>query len=206
MKNQKIKIAVIVVCIFLAGICYSFSRVHGSRTDEMVLTETASLEETVGTSSKNAGDETLASCYIHICGEVVSPGVYELEEGSRIFQAIEKAGGFTQKAAKEYLNMAEKIRDGMKIVVLSKEEAELAKTRGELSMGEEPSEEKNARINLNTAKKEELITLRGIGEAKAEDIIRYRESHGGFKKIEDIMKISGIKEAGFEKIKEDIKV
>lgn len=61
-------------------------------------------------------------------------------------------------------------------------------------------------VNLNTATKEELMTLKGIGEAKAEDIIRYREKSGGFKKIEDIMKISGIKEAGFQKIKDDITV
>lgn len=61
-------------------------------------------------------------------------------------------------------------------------------------------------VNLNTATKEELMTLKGIGEAKAEDIIRYREKSGGFKKIEDIMKISGIKEAGFQKIKDNITV
>jgi competence protein ComEA len=61
-------------------------------------------------------------------------------------------------------------------------------------------------VNLNTAGKEELMTLRGVGDAKADDIIRYRESHGGFQKIEDIMKISGIKEAAFQKIKDDITV
>lgn len=143
------------------------------------------------------------SCYVHICGEVISPGVYELEEGSRVFQAVEKAGGFTEDAAQEYLNMAERISDGMKIVVLNKAEAEAAAL-------EETALPKEAtgplKVNLNTATKEELMSLKGIGESRAEDIIRFRESHGDFKKIEDVMKVSGIKDAAFEKIKEDITV
>ncbi|WP_349946944.1 helix-hairpin-helix domain-containing protein [Lacrimispora sp. BS-2] len=155
----------------------------------------------------SAGEETVLPFYVHICGEVVSPGVYELKEGSRVFQAIEKAGGVTDRAAAEYLNMAEQVKDGMKIVVPGKEEVEAAKARGEISLQAEASSsvQKN-KVNLNTATKEELMTLRGVGEAKANDILKYRESHGGFQKIEDIMKISGIKDAAFQKIKDDITV
>ncbi len=95
----------------------------------------------------------------------------------------------------------------MKIVVPGMEEVEAAKARGEISLQAEASlNVQKTKVNLNTATKEELMTLRGVGEAKAADIIKYRESHGGFHKIEDIMKISGIKDAAFQKIKDDITV
>lgn len=230
MKNQKVRIAVIILCVMAAGISYGFSRIHGTRSEGIYLSHPFTSQGLTDTEAEgengrtglnqsqpsesdgpdsdydSAGKEASLHCYVHICGEVVSPGVYELEEGSRVFQAVEKAGGFTDKAAAESLNMAERINDGMKIVVLNKEEAEAAKIRGDFFSSEEASETGNSKVNLNTAAKEELMTLRGIGEAKADDIIRYRESHGGFKTIEDIMKISGIKEAAFQKIKENITV
>lgn len=173
--------------------------------------------------------ETEPPCYVHICGEVVSPGVYELEAGSRIFQAVEAAGGFTENAAAEYLNMAELVGDGMKIVVPDirvLDEASVCGTAagGAAAVGitdggsfegrslnngkpvDQGAGTEKQKVNINTAPKEELMTLKGIGESKAEDIIAYRESHGGFSKIEDIMKISGIKNAAFDKIKDDITV
>lgn len=182
--------------------------------------------------SGTASGDGAAACYVHICGEVVSPGVYEMEEGSRIFQVVERAGGFTEQAAAQYLNMAQEVCDGMKIVVPDTSSLEGEEQFG-IEAGENggaaagkagpgiivPGTPKNAgnggtaggepvkgKVNLNTASKEELMTLKGIGEAKADDIISYRESHGGFQKIEDIMKISGIKNAAFEKIKDDITV
>ena len=154
--------------------------------------------------------------YVHICGEVVNPGVYEMEPGSRIFQVVEAAGGFTAQAASDYLNMAQETADGMKITVPSGEEIESleALEPGSLGIeipgGREPGilDQPGAsqKINLNTATKEELMTLKGIGEAKAADIIRYREEQGPFRTIEEVMNISGIKEAAFEKIKDDITV
>lgn len=242
MKYQKIKIALIVLCVLAAGFCYSVSRYREGKAEEISLEEvlpdldednkakeasgdrksgSAGSDETAEEGKLNsvgrmsAGDNSsesgtpAPSSYVHICGEVISPGVYELEDGSRVFQAVEKAGGLTENAAAEYLNMAERISDGMKIVVFSKEEAEAVKDRGvfPVSSSQEGQQQgQKSRINLNTATKEELMTLRGIGEAKADDILQYRESHGSFQKIEDIMKISGIKDAAFQKIKEDITV
>ncbi len=151
-----------------------------------------------------------ASCYVHICGEVVSPGVYKLPEGSRIFEAVEMAGGFTEAAASSWLNLAQVITDGMKIVVPS--EAELDAAGGYSVFADSgaalPPEASadSGKVNINTADKEMLMTLKGIGEARAEDIIRYREESGPFQTIEDIMKVSGIKEAAFDKIKDDITV
>lgn len=152
--------------------------------------------------------------FVHICGEVKEPGVYELPKDSRIFEAIAAAGGFTDEAADDLLNLAEKIFDGMKLVVLSKDEAaalsgeEWLKLSGGSSSGggQGGADPSGGLVNINTASKEALMTLSGIGESRAEDIIRYREESGGFKKIEDIMKVPGIKNAGFQKIKDSITV
>jgi len=224
MNYQRVKIILIALCVLGAGACYGLSRNHEARRPGISLSEESAFDfrETVNgigagdgpaaltaekDSLESAGEETALPFYVHICGEVVSPGVYELKEGSRVFQAIEKAGGITDQAAAEYLNMAEQVKDGMKIVVPGKEEVEAAKARGEISLQAEASlNVQKTKVNLNTATKEELMTLRGVGEAKAADIVKYRESHGGFQKIEDIMKISGIKDAAFQKIKEDITV
>lgn len=144
-------------------------------------------------------------CYVHISGAVQSPGVYTLEEGSRIFQAVEAAGGFLPQADEGYLNLAAQIYDGMKITVLTKEEAATAPAP-EGGTGSFEQETAAPKVNINTAGKEQLMTLQGIGEARAADIIAYRQEHGPFQKIEDIMQISGIKEAAFAKIKDDITV
>lgn len=208
MKFQKAKIAFIVLCILISGICYTVSRFYVNRTGETNISQASTVsplesqtEESPGSSSLDSQKEESLPCYVHICGEVVFPGVYQLSKGSRVFEAVEKAGGFTQQASPEYLNMAQQIEDGMKIVVLSQEEAIAADDQALKQTGQ-----KGSKINLNTAPKEELMTLRGIGEARAEDIIKYRDSHGAFKKIEDIMNVSGIKDAAFQKIKDDITI
>ena len=135
---------------------------------------------------------------VYVCGEVISPGVYELRAESRIGEAIEAAGGMTGEAASTWLNLAERITDGQKIEVPSKEQAE--------ELLDKSAQEENGLINLNTATAEQLMTLRGIGESKAEDILNYREQHGGFGSIEELMQIPGIKERVFEKIKDQITV
>ena len=146
--------------------------------------------------------------YVYICGEVAAPGVYELSKDSRIYEAVDAAGGFTENAARESVNLASKVSDGMQITIYNREEAASLPAGSGSAVGNtgQGGTSGSGLVNLNTATKEELMTLKGIGEAKAEDIIRYREKSGGFKKIEDIMKISGIKEAGFQKIKDDITV
>lgn len=185
------------VWILAAGFCYSCGR----QEDEVLMAETSFAAETPFTESA-VGILSAAVLFVHVCGEVENPGVYELHDGQRIYEAIDAAGGFTQEAADSYLNLAEPVTDGMKVEVPSKEQAEAWR---------ESSEAQNAgfsdgRVNLNTATKEQLMTLNGIGESRAQDIIRYRQEHGKFEKIEDIMRISGIKESAFQKIKEDITV
>ena len=144
---------------------------------------------------------------MHICGEVENPGVYSLKEGSRLYELIELAGGMTQQAAKNYLNLVEKLIDGQRVQVPSVDELESGTYQTYLSLETQiEKSNSNSLININTASKEQLMTLPGIGESKANSIITYRQENGKFAKIEDIMNISGIKNAAFEKIKDLITV
>lgn len=149
---------------------------------------------------------------IHICGAVNVPGVYELPVGSRIYQAVEAAGGFSSEAEADFLNQAQNLKDGSRIYVPTKEEAMLA---GEtldfigVDTNNDTQEEENGDnglVNINTASREELNTLPGIGSGKAESIISYRTENGSFRTIEEIMNVEGIKEGLFQKIKNQITV
>lgn len=158
--------------------------------------ESGSISE--GTSLEGSGESSSSPVFVYVCGEVGKPGVYELQEGDRVVDAVEAAGGMTGEASDTWLNLAELISDGQKIEVPSREQAEeLAKVR---------EEEESGLVNLNTASEEELMTLTGIGEAKAREILNYREEHGGFQKPEELMEIPGIKEGVFLKIKDQITV
>jgi len=152
------------------------------------------------TSTKLQGD-----IVVHVCGEVLEEGVYTLPAGSRIYQAIEQAGGMTDLAASTYLNQADFLTDGQSIVVPSKDEVE----QGQFAVQTGVFQEQNAvsgKVNINTATKEELMTLTGIGESKAMSILDYRETNGKFQAIEELKNISGIGNATFEKFKEQITV
>lgn len=149
-------------------------------------------------------DENLdENVYVHISGEVRYPGVYELPKGSRLFEVVDKAGGFTDDAATNYANLAQIVDDGQQYEIISKEqEQRLAMEMNEADASSHYDSE--GRLNINLATKEELMLLSGIGESRAEDIIRYREESGAFADIEDIKNISGIKDALFSKIKDSI--
>lgn len=169
--------------------------------------EDASLAGTKKAAAVSETEAMAPAFVVHVCGEVVNPGIYELPAGSRIYEAVKAAGGFTENAAEESVNLASPIEDGVQIRIYSKEETEtLAAGAAPFDGFEASGEGKEPVVNLNTATKEELMTLSGIGESRAEDIIRYREENGGFQNIEDIMKVSGIKDAAFQKIKDRITV
>ena len=125
------------------------------------------------------------------------PGVFELQAGSRIFHAVALAGVVTKHAEVGSLNQAELLSDGQMVYILRAGEAE-----GQVSQ----QQQEDGRINLNTATKEELATLPGIGEAKAKGILAWREANGGFRQIEDLMEVEGIKDGVFSKIKDSVKV
>lgn len=192
----------------------------------------ADLGEVAEGSRETEGQQTM---YVDVCGAVVNPGVYELETGSRIFQAVDAAGGYLPEAAKNYLNRARNLVDGQQIYVPTEDEVTenielmIAKAPEALqpqntyedSLAENSRGEVNSsgtgqgsegeghfqtddRIDLNTADASQLSALSGIGQSKAEAIIAYREAHGRFSSIEEIMNVEGIKEGTFSKIKDKI--
>ena len=141
--------------------------------------------------------------FVHVCGYVKNPDVYELDDGARAIDAIKLAGGFLKDAKKDYINLAAILNDQDKLYIPSKKDISNAEFLSD--NGSTPASS-NGMININTANKDELIQLSGIGSSRADDIINYRENNGNFKKIEDIMQVSGIKKAMFEKIKDKISV
>ena len=173
-------------------------------------------EETTLKEEKNSGEsqeaediqEETSAIWVDVSGAVKNPGVYKLENDARIFQAIEAAGGFSEDADLQLLNQAAEISDGEKIFVYTKEETQTLKEQGISSEQEKENAEKaeEAKININQASLEELQEIPGIGEARAQAIIAYREETGGFGSIEDIQQVSGIKGKTFEKIEPYITV
>ena len=171
----------------------------------------------------DASSEEEKTLVVHICGAVSAPGVYELPAGSRIIDAVEAGGGFLPEAEEACCNLAEEIVDGCQIYIMTKSES-CADGQAEKKAGIQTSPDsdmqttdrnvrsnsatalENGLVNLNTADIAALTTLPGIGESRAKAIISYREQHGAFAQIEDIMKISGIKQAAFSKIKDKITV
>lgn len=162
------------------------------------------------TDESSATSENTGYVYVYVCGAVRQEGVYRLSEGSRINDALILAGGLTEDAASGVLNLAEPVQDGQKLYFPTKDE--LADQQNALRDGAytdsqiDSSGEQTQKIDINTADKEQLMTLSGIGEAKAESIIRYRAEHGNFAQIEDITNVDGIGESLFQKIKEYIYV
>lgn len=132
--------------------------------------------------------------WVYVCGAVVRPGVVCLPQGSRWSDALEAAGGFREDAGTDYVNLAAKISDGERLYFPTLEE------------GARAEEAEDGLVNINTADAAELCTLPGIGESRAADIIRYRETCGGFETCEDIMKVSGIKESVYAKLCDRITV
>ena len=167
--------------------------------------------EKTGEETREKGQEPeqeTDAIFVYVCGQVAAPGIYEVSAGARVDQAIEMAGGTLEGASPESLNLAQQAEDGQKIYVPSKEEAEAGTFPQDDSWGAASSsrEQGGGKVNLNTADLEELMTLTGIGQTRAEAIITYREEEGAFQAPEDIMKVDGIKEGIYEKLKDEITV
>lgn len=138
---------------------------------------------------------------VYICGAVRTPGVYELPEGSRMLDVVSMAGGFLDNVDERNLNLASLLKDGQQITVFTIDELEADPDRSVITGSSDSS-----LVNINTADKERLMTLPGIGESRALAIIAYREENGGFLEIEDIKNISGIGDKMFERLSSLIEV
>lgn len=165
-------------------------------------TQTETLQST---EVREIPEDTPKVCYVYICGAVQNPGVYTLPEGSRVCDAFEAAGGLALDAAEDYWNQARVLADGEMIYVPTLEEAKERKGSGDISkVTEDTDDSKAGKVNINTASKQQLMTIPGIGEMKAEAIVSYREEHGSFSSIEEVKKVEGIKDGVFAKMKEYI--
>lgn len=208
-RKKKILFCTVAVMMFLsmAGCESAGEKV---RDETLTLQEAADDQEETEKKenvSENQGTED-KMIIVHVCGKVRKEGVVTLPAGSRIYQAIEMAGGMTDEAASSCLNLAEVLTDGARVYVPGKEEVEQGKFLPGDGGGTNStfSGNKEEKVNINRASKEELMTLSGIGESRAEAILQYRTEHGTFASIEDLKNVSGIKDGIYEKIKDKITV
>ena len=197
-KKKLTYVVAAVIFVLLAGSIY-FCSGNVRRSDIAVIKDSGN--EDIQTEMETMMPQA-ESVVVHVTGAVGAPGVYEIASGMRVVDAIEAAGGFLDNASDADLNLAQLLTDGEKITVLTKKQAK----RQKKSEDSGSISEDGGLVNINTASKEELMTLPGIGEAKADAIIEYRDNNGGFKSTDELMEISGIKEGVYSKIAQYITV
>ena len=192
-----------------------------SANSEIILSDNATMEACADTEPVVTDEpaeevketESIEVVVVYVCGAVKSPGVYELPGGSRMDDAVCAAGGFSEDADMTYVNLAAKVSDGSKLQIPTVQETADETLVRKIDAFDSDDINLNSAgsdggglININTASKEQLVTLPGIGDGIAGKIIKYRDENGSFKSIEDIMKVSGIKDKLFSKIKDHITV
>ena len=220
MKAGVAGIALVAVLAMVAGIhlargsqgaSFSIERDESAEVAESASAETPSQDKDAASAS-DATSEDPPTVVVHVDGMVASPGVYQLQGATlRINDAVEAAGGLVEGADTSRLNLAEPISDGEKVHVPAVGEGDATageaavSTSGE-SSGSGPSASTDGIVNINTATATELTTLPGVGDATAAEIVRDREANGAFTSVEDLMRVSGIGEKKFAKLKDKIRV
>lgn len=225
---KKKYLIIIFSCLFLlvAGVCYSCSYreekgqnalitslENGQNREEILINQSDYVSTVDELDNHNKGtdqaDNDLTTIYVHLCGAVENPDVYQIEAGSRLIDLIEAAGGLSPDAAGDYINQAMLVEDGQRIYIPTKEELKEL-SLSEYIEGEQGSRsediEADSKVNINTADENRLMSLPGIGQAKAKSIIEYRNKNGRFTDIKDLMKIPGIKEGLFSRIADAVTV
>lgn len=219
---QIMTISIVVLC----SDCYKKDEQESKENEISLVEKNESLEEEITTK-----DESTNKVRVDVKGAVKKTGVYELDSGARVIDAINLAGGLKSSASTKYLNLSKKVTDEMVIYVYTttqiknmnvsesvKEEcscslidcsscagANIILSDSNSNVSDSTSSEvSNGKVSINNGTKEELMTLSGIGESKALAIIEYRTSNGGFTNLEDIMNVSGIGESAYSKIKDYI--
>ena len=187
----------IVVCLCSCGKSTAYYVEEENAESDFPDSEQETVEE------EAAGNET-SSIYVYVCGQIANPGVYTLPEGSRVCDVFALAGGFTEAAAPDYWNQARVLNDGEMIYVPTAEEVKERQLDGDTTSQAETSD--SGKVNINTASKEELMTLPGIGETKALEIIAYRQENGPFSSLEELKEVKGIGDGVFSKMKDYIEI
>lgn len=236
-RNRK-KIGAVFICIiliFLILFKYYLNNINNNFDDS--LSSDVADEELIGLEVDEESDSVTEVIeemfyYVDVKGAVNQPGMYMIEQGMRVNDAIELAGGVCDNADTSLINLARKVKDEMVIIVYTRDEVIRSNTKFVMDTSindsydnvndalvyvEDDSSSDNSNdsveednevklVNINTASLEELVSLEGIGNSKAEAIISYRETNGKFETIEDILNVSGIGNSVFEKIKDYITV
>ena len=193
LKQRAAAIAAAMCVITTASGCGSYNAEITWEIEESSVSEEADME------SAKTPEEADMIC-VYVGGAVSDSGVYLLPQGSRLYEAIEAAGGMTEGADPYYLNQAKVLEDAEQIIVLTTQEVQERKQQIQ------HEEEEAGLVNINTADVTQLMQLNGIGQSRAEAIVAYREQCGRFKQIEDIQQVTGIKAGLYEKIKDKITV
>ena len=198
-QNKFIAVSAALIIIMIAA---AFFLLLNGKSQNITIEKAVDVSKE-GSASKASekADKAGSVIYVDVDGQVERPGVYELSSGSRVYEAIEKAGGLKSSADTSGINQAEPVKDGQKILIPKKgsDKAASRKTGGSAAKNEG-----QGKININTADSAELQTIVGIGPVTAEKIIDYRDQNGNFDKIEDIKNVSGIGDKTFEKMANDI--
>lgn len=210
-NNLKIIIFVVVILIGIITFVYknTFKNDYDNNYEDVYIDNLENVQSVNNNDTPTSQVET-EKIKIHIIGEVKNPGIYEIESGSRIQDAIIAAGGQSENADLNKVNLAYELEDGQKIQIPSifdKQNAYIYNDEGiNVIASDENSSSLSKQININKANSEELQKINGVGPALAEKIIAYREQNGKFKKIEDLKNVSGIGDKKYETLKEYITV
>ena len=213
-KKQKIILTIIIISIFSILFIYIVKNLYESENNEEIIVNNdvnyiVKTQEEAVISTKNEKEKVI----VHIIGEVNNPGVVRLEDGSRIIDAINSAGGKTEEADLSKINLAYVVEDGTQIYIPRINEnlnnIELISSeagQGVIINSSDIEENIETKVNINISNKEKLMTLPVIGETTAQKIIDYREQNGKFKTIDELKNISGIGESKFNSLKDKIKI
>lgn len=200
-----------IIVIVVVGLSFFLSKQKPDLADQVLVEESIEEEDDLSIvfadeTSEEIDDEALGEVIVDIKGAVVHPGIYEIAANERVQAVIDLAGGLTKDADNNQINLAQKVQDEMVIYV--PEEGEVDHPLSQLpSMPADSNEiSEDGVIQINSADVSELTELQGIGPAKAEAIIAYRDEHGPFQQVEDLLEVSGIGEKTLENIKDQIVV
>lgn len=207
LKNIKSKIVIVVgILLIVIGIIYQIKT--NNKNVETIDYENIIVESGEETKdSENIIEVEKEYIKIHIAGQVKNTGILELEQGARISDAIQKAGGITELASLDNVNLAYCLEDGQKLYIPSKEEKNIeyiTEENGENIIEDTKTSSANKTVNLNKADEDALQQIPGIGPSMAQKIIRYRTENGEFKSIEDLKNVSGIGDKKFESMRDYI--
>lgn len=188
---MKLRIVVASICIvlFTIGGVILYGTTEGKEKCEIsqqIGEDGDVLLQATGKDSLDDQQDSISFNYCYICGEVLSQGVYKVRDGSRVIDVLNEAGGFTENAAENCINLAERVYDGEMIYIPSKEEVNSG------SVNVNGGSASNGLVNINTADLDTLMTLPGVGETKAKAIIDYRTRYGRFDSVDEITNVSGI--------------